>query len=321
MRTGIDAWQIKEGKLVHLDTAMRDAGRSEVEDLEKWILSNPMILGHNISIIGREVPTDSGKRIDILGVDDEGNSVIVELKRDIIPREALAQAIDYASDISDWTYDRLNEECERYNDGRSLEEQLNEDFDLEQEDLVDLSYNEAQRILFVGTSVENDLERMIEWLSTRYKVAMNVILLKYIQTEGGDEILARTVMISEEVEQAHTRSQRRRIPTPRSIKLGDEVIEIINVYDILVQTANWLLDQKALPDIPIMVSDRSGARRYLVNTEPIHPDGQDFRGVKELNNGLFIETSFNFERTVAMARRLLKKSGKSTDTLVLESSA
>lgn len=41
---------------------------------------------------------------------------------------------------------------------------------------------------------------MIEWLSDKYSVGINAIILNYIETPKGDEILSRMVIIPEEVE-------------------------------------------------------------------------------------------------------------------------
>ncbi|MDI9434532.1 MAG: hypothetical protein QM396_00820 [Euryarchaeota archaeon] len=41
---------------------------------------------------------------------------------------------------------------------------------------------------------------MIEWLSDNYGVGLNAIILKYIKTRGGDEFIARTMIISEDVQ-------------------------------------------------------------------------------------------------------------------------
>ncbi|MBD0297182.1 MAG: DUF91 domain-containing protein [Flavisolibacter sp.] len=96
MATEIKTWQLINGNLTPVSSSLVDNGRKEKDDLEQWIKSNPEILGNDIAIIGEQVLTKSGP-LDFLGIDRSGNLVIVELKRDKLPREVLAQAIDYAS--------------------------------------------------------------------------------------------------------------------------------------------------------------------------------------------------------------------------------
>ena len=108
MGTEIKTWQIVEGKLQSITTNLKNEGRTEPYDLEPWLESNPAILGSDIVIIGRQTMSKSGP-IDLLGIDKTGNVVIVEIKRDNLPREALTQAIDYASDAAEWTIERLGE--------------------------------------------------------------------------------------------------------------------------------------------------------------------------------------------------------------------
>ncbi len=196
MATEIKSWQIQDGKLVLLMTSLSEGNRKEKDDLEQWIRSNPLILGEDIAIIGEQVQTSSGP-MDFLGIDTSGNTVIVELKRDKIPREALMQAIDYASDVADWDNDRFREICQSFSN-KTLEDFLQEKFEgLAVEDMI---VNQAQRLLLVGFAIEDSLARMIEWLSDKYSVGINAIMLNYVKTAKGDEILSRMVMIPEEIE-------------------------------------------------------------------------------------------------------------------------
>lgn len=205
MGTEIKTWQIVDGKLVDINTSLRDQGRTEPYDLEPWLESNPEIIGTDILIIGRQVMTKSGP-IDLLGVDRAGNTVIIEIKRAELPRETLAQAIDYASDVAEWTVDRLGEICADYTK-KTFEEAFNEVF--QDADLENININSTQRIVLVGFSIEASLERMIEWLSNSYGVNLNAIILSYVKTKGGEELLTKTTVISEEMGQDRRRKQKK----------------------------------------------------------------------------------------------------------------
>lgn len=215
MATEIKVWQIDNGELELIETTMSKAGRNETEDLENWIKNHPEILGEDILIIGEQVPTKSG-RIDLLGIDKSGNLIIIELKKDELPRDALAQAIDYVSDISSYDIDKISEICTKYT-GQGLEDYLNEKF--EDVNLEDLMINESQRILLVGFSVEESLQRMIEWLSNNYSFPINAVILKYIKTKNGEELIARTVIIPEEIESERIERHQKKPRT--SDKVGD----------------------------------------------------------------------------------------------------
>ena len=204
MATEIKTWQIVKGKLTVLNSSLPESNRKEKEDLEQWIKSNPEILGDDIAVIGEQIETRSGP-LDFLGIDNGGNIVVVELKRDHLPREALAQAIDYASDVASWDIDRLSEICQAFT-GENLEDFFKQKF--RDTPIEELSINQAQRLLLVGFSIEESLNRMIEWLSSQYNVGINAIILKYIKTSNGDELLSRTVIIPEEVEREKTNKRK-----------------------------------------------------------------------------------------------------------------
>ncbi len=208
MGTEIKTWQIVDGKLQPISTDLQAQGRTEPYDLEPWIESNPFILGPDIAVIGRQVRTKSGP-MDLLGIDKTGNLVIIEIKRDKLPREALAQAIDYASDIAELSIDELEEICFGHS-GKNLDELISESFP--DVDIENLNINSTQRIVLVGFSIESALERMIEWLFYNYNVSINAVVLNYIKTSSGDELLAKTSIISEELEQEGVKKQKYKIP-------------------------------------------------------------------------------------------------------------
>jgi len=98
---------------------------------------------------------------------------------------------------------------------------FSEAFDVESENL---ELNTTQRIVLVGFSIETSLERMIEWLSDSYGVDINAVILKYVKTRGGDELLIRTFTISEEMQ--HERSpKRKKFEIPMSDEPGTHDVQ------------------------------------------------------------------------------------------------
>ncbi len=203
----IRVWEIREQKLVPVESTLASEGRTETEHLEKWIKSNPEILGDDILLIGEQVETRSG-RIDFLGVDKLGNTVIIELKRDKVPREALAQAIDYASDVADWDPEKMDEVCKKWKPqvGTLMDLMANESFAFDDDSLT---INQDQRLLLVGFTWDEALQRMIEWLSGRFGIQVNALLLRYVRTSSGDECLARTVMVPDSLVEDRSKQRRR----------------------------------------------------------------------------------------------------------------
>jgi hypothetical protein len=223
MATEIKVWQIINETLEPIETSMVEEKRLE-KDLENWVKTHPEILGENIIIIGEQVSTSAGV-IDFLGIDESGDLIIIELKRDKLRRDALAQAIDYASEIASWTIEDINEHIEK-----DLEDLLTD----KNLDLEDLNINENQKILLVGFSIDERLQRMIEWLSERYRMSINAVILKYIKTKNGEELIARTIVIPEEIEKERTEKQKRQKKIPMSDEPGnyseDELKKLLLEY-------------------------------------------------------------------------------------------
>ena len=266
MATEINTWEIIDGELKAIDSSLPENGRKEKDDLEKWIKTNPKILGNDILLIGEQVYTKSGP-LDFLGIDNSGNLVIVELKRDKLPREILAQAIDYASDIANWTVDKLSEICNDFT-GNSLEDYLTDNFDnIEIDDII---INKAQRLLLVGFSIDESLNRMIEWLSSNYDLGINAIILNYVKTSSGNELLSKTVIIHEEIEKA--KSNKKKFTIPMSDEPGnyedDKLKELIRSYLNLNQYSAKRIKNIMLPALlktPVLTREKLKKEFVKVN--------------------------------------------------------
>ena len=258
MATEIKTWEIIDGELTEINTTLAENGRKEKDDLEKWLKTNPKILGENTLIIGEQVWTKSGP-LDYLGIDNNGNLVIVELKRDKLARDVLAQAIDYASDVANWNIEKLNEICLKFS-GNSLEDNLVDHFD--NVEIDDLIINKAQRLLLVGFSIDEALSRMIEWLSSKYDLGINAIILNYVKTSSGNELLSRTVIIPEEIEKE--KSNKKKFTIPMSDEPGnyetDELKELLKNY---LNNNQW--SSKRIRDIllPVLLKKDKITREQL----------------------------------------------------------
>jgi len=228
MGTEIRTWEIIDDKLTSIDTTLAENNRKETDHLEKWLKTQPKILGDNIVIIGEQVQTKSGP-LDYLAIDENGNTIIVELKRSKLPREVIAQSMDYASDVANWEIEKLSEICMKHT-GKNLEDTLIEKFD--NIEIEELTINLNQRILLVGFGIQESLNRMIEWLSNKYDISINAIILKYVKTSSGNELLSRTVIIPEEVEKA--KSNKKKFTIATSDKPGEydtkKLTELLTKY-------------------------------------------------------------------------------------------
>ncbi len=109
MATEMKIWEVSKAKgLLAVEENLLEANHVESE-LESWIAENSEILGDDLLVIDRQWQIDSDRRVDLLCLDSAGAFVIVELKRDETPREAVAQALDYASWFDDADDPRIQE--------------------------------------------------------------------------------------------------------------------------------------------------------------------------------------------------------------------
>jgi len=165
------------------ETSSSSEGLSEVQNIEFWIKQEPSILFGNdetkaIKIIGEQTTSVTGKRSDLVGVDRDGNIVIIELKRNIAQKMTEFQAITYASYFALKTFDEI---CKLYADYLSKNKDvfgLSEDTDFLEKAKGDLKefctninidenpeeFNKNQRIILVAGDFSSDLLSAVTWL-------------------------------------------------------------------------------------------------------------------------------------------------------------
>lgn len=138
-------------------------------NLEDWIENNSSILGENLLLIGRQVTiTEVNDSIDLLALDTNGNTVIIELKRGRIKDPVDIQSLRYASYISRWDYKHLEKQATSYfsekNNGEfNFNEKIEEFFSSSGIDTAP-DLNQEQRIIIAGNKLTEKLGSVAIWL-------------------------------------------------------------------------------------------------------------------------------------------------------------
>lgn len=159
--------------------------------LEEILLSNIGIIGEDYLLIGKQVRTSYGKYIDLLAINREGKITIIELKKDKTPREVVAQTLDYASWVKDLSYeDILQIFKDTYGNTKSFEKSFVDKYDENPPEEI----NEEHDMLIVATNLDNETERIINYLSKYYNVPINVVFFKFFKDDN-TEYLTRSWLI------------------------------------------------------------------------------------------------------------------------------
>jgi len=162
-------WRVDGKKATRIKETSFPEQQLEEADLENWIEANPKMLGESLMIIGRQVAiADLGDTIDLLALDQWGSLVVIELKRADLRAPVDIQGIRYASYVSRWTDEQLEEIYSGYaSDSDDDDSSLQTDF-LEFSDaagaIEDVEFNADQRIFIVGQRIRDRLGSVALWL-------------------------------------------------------------------------------------------------------------------------------------------------------------
>lgn len=167
--------------------------------LENWLESNSdeILEDSKLLIIGRQVTTNIGSIIDLLGIDREGNTVVIELKRDRTPRDTLAQALEYASFVEELDTDQLEEILQRYvsDEALNLASYHRNYFELASDEAV--SFNKEQRIVLVGQRITGEIRQTASFLR-RKGMRVTCLEFSYFQANGDKHLLSYDIVVGKE---------------------------------------------------------------------------------------------------------------------------
>lgn len=164
----IELWEVASGR----DTATSllstiDSTKTE-EELEEILVRSPDMLERGLQLVGRQTPMSGGGYLDLLAVDGDGRLVVFELKRGTLSRDAVAQVVDYASDLNEMELGELA----RLVSGNSGSGDIPKIDDFM--DWYDRQYEgnsieslKPPRMVLVGLGVDNAAERMVNFLVDR----------------------------------------------------------------------------------------------------------------------------------------------------------
>lgn len=154
--------------------------------LEEILEKDLSILDDKLLPIGRQIATDHGKYLDLLAINDDGDIVIIELKRDRTPREVVSQTLDYASWVQDLTFDRIKEIYKENNNGKTLEQAYEDRL----EEVLPDEIN-GHKMTIVCAELDSETERIINYLADNYDVPINAVFFRYFKVDN-NEFLSRS---------------------------------------------------------------------------------------------------------------------------------
>ncbi len=173
--------------------------------LENWLESNPdgIIEDEKILIIGRQVRTNFGGFIDLLGVDRYGTIVVIELKRDRTPHDTLAQALEYASFAERLDTEQLEGILRLYqkNDSVNLAEYHRGYFDLGTDEAV--AFNKDQRIVVVGQAITPEIKQTAFFLRSK-GIGVTCAEFSFFQANGETRLLSQEIVVGKEGDKPST---------------------------------------------------------------------------------------------------------------------
>jgi len=267
MPKDVRIWEVHaEDRLAELKPARLDLE----ERIETWLEQDISIIADEVLVIGRQVGTGFGGAIDLLCLDSNGDTVIVELKRDKTPRDITAQVLDYASWVQDLSSERIIELADQYLRDRGP---LQDAFEQRFGEQLPETLNGQHRMLVVASELDPSTERILNYLSGSYGVDINAVTFRYFRQRDRREFLARVFLIepSQVAYSARTKStsKRRRNLSYEELQEIAEDKGVGELYSLLFEELTAFFDtRQATQSSVAFIGDMDEGRRTIFSLRP-----------------------------------------------------
>ncbi|OUE09749.1 hypothetical protein CMsap09_12445 [Clavibacter michiganensis] len=147
-------------------------------ELHQFLRRDPSLLGTALLVIGSEVVTPFGKRLDLLAIDADGNLHVLELKRDRTPREVVAQVLDYGSWVSTLSRDDVIDIAKN-----ELDQPFEAAFEEAFGEIPPDEINGELQLTIVASELDGSSERIVTYLRS-FGVPINAVFFTYFEDDG-----------------------------------------------------------------------------------------------------------------------------------------
>ena len=172
-------------------TSLGSEGVLERQDLQRIIRDQPEVIEDGLFIVAEEFSNwaDSGRSIDLLGIGEDRNLVVVELKRGDTGEHMELQAIRYAAMAANMTLEQIVDAHRQYLQMRGIDEDAQErihDFLAYEDGVNDYQVaTERPRILLVSEGFSRELTTSVLWLN---EVGLDIRCVRLWAYRHADEL-------------------------------------------------------------------------------------------------------------------------------------
>lgn len=203
-----------KGSVKTLNNLDHDLSENEIEDL--LFQNSQLITGEKLLIIGRQITTNTNKRLDLLGIDARGRLFTVELKKNIAPREVISQVLDYASwidSLPEYKIEKIaKEHFAKYElPYTNLSDAYHKSFGKE----IKIARRDNHQFIIFAKEFSEDLTRQTDFLFEK-NVPINCIKFEIYKDDSGGTYFSIDKIVGENIEEPVDSGKSKNIYTSKS---------------------------------------------------------------------------------------------------------